>query len=122
MAVPGAGGRFETTEWSLVLAAGRRSRRNAKTSVWSLPGRLASASSHNIRTAVPISWFVPAADGNVDDFVKVQIYLTDLGHFTKVNEIMATYFHEPYPARAAIGVASLPRGALVEVDAVMYLN
>ncbi len=63
-----------------------------------------------------------AAGGNVDDFVKVNVYLTDLGHFAKVNEIMATYFHEPYPARAALGVASLPRNALVEVDAVMYLK
>lgn len=61
-----------------------------------------------------------AADGNVDDFVKVNIYLTDLGHFAKVNEIMATYFQEPYPARAAVGVSSLPRNALVEVDAVMH--
>jgi len=61
-----------------------------------------------------------AADGTVDDFVKVNVYLTDLGHFAKVNEIMATYFREPYPARAALGVASLPRNALVEVDAVMH--
>lgn len=61
-----------------------------------------------------------AAGGDLDDFAKVNVYLTDLGHFAKVNEIMATYFHEPYPARAALGVASLPRNALVEVDAVMY--
>lgn len=61
-----------------------------------------------------------AAGGSVDDFVKVNVYLTDLGHFTKVNEIMATYFSEPYPARAAVGVASLPRNALVEIDAVMH--
>lgn len=61
-----------------------------------------------------------AAGGNVDDFVKVNVYLTDLGHFAKVNEIMAGYFQEPYPARAAVGVASLPRNALVEVDAVMH--
>lgn len=61
-----------------------------------------------------------AAGGNVDDFVKVNIYLTDLAHFAKVNEIMATYFSEPYPARAAVGVASLPRNAQVEVDAVMH--
>jgi reactive intermediate/imine deaminase len=63
-----------------------------------------------------------AAGGSVDDFVKVNVYLTDLKHFARVNEIMATYFHEPYPARAALGVASLPRDALVEVDAVMYLK
>lgn len=61
-----------------------------------------------------------AAGGNLDDCVKVHVYLTDLGHFAKVNEIMATYFHEPYPARAAIGVASLPRNALVEIDAIMH--
>jgi reactive intermediate/imine deaminase len=63
-----------------------------------------------------------AAGGSLDDCVKVNVYLTDLGHFAKVNEIMATYFREPYPARAAIGVASLPRSALVEVDAVMHLG
>jgi len=63
-----------------------------------------------------------AAGGSMDDFAKVQVYLTDLGHFARVNEIMATYFQQPYPARAAIGVASLPRNALVEVDAIMYLR
>ncbi len=63
-----------------------------------------------------------AAGGSLDDCVKVNVYLTDLGHFAKVNEIMATYFREPYPARAALGVASLPRNALVEVDAVMQLG
>jgi len=63
-----------------------------------------------------------AAGGSLDDCVKVNVFLTDLGHFAKVNEIMATYFREPYPARAAIGVASLPRNALVEVDAVMHLG
>lgn len=63
-----------------------------------------------------------AAGGTLDDCAKVNIYLTDLGHFAKVNEIMAGYFNEPYPARAAVGVASLPRNALVEVDAVMFLK
>lgn len=63
-----------------------------------------------------------AAGGSLDDFAKVNVYLTDLKHFVRVNEIMATYFHEPYPARAALGVASLPRDALVEVDAVMHLG
>ncbi len=61
-----------------------------------------------------------AAGGSVNDFVKVNVYLTDLGHFAKVNEIMATYFNEPYPARAAVGVASLPRNALIEIEAVMH--
>lgn len=63
-----------------------------------------------------------AAGGSLDDFAKVNVYLTDLKHFVRVNEIMTTYFHEPYPARAALGVASLPRDALVEVDAVMHLG
>ena len=61
-----------------------------------------------------------AAGGSMDDVVKLNIFLTDLGNFARVNEIMATYFHQPYPARAAVGVASLPRGALVEADGVMY--
>ena len=60
-----------------------------------------------------------AAGGNLDDAVKLTVYLTDLAHFARVNEIMATYFKQPYPARAAIGVASLPRGALVEIDAIL---
>ncbi|MDO8989993.1 MAG: RidA family protein [Sideroxyarcus sp.] len=63
-----------------------------------------------------------AAGGSLNDVVKLNIYLTDLAHFAKVNEIMATYFHQPYPARAAVGVASLPRGALVEADGVLYLQ
>jgi len=63
-----------------------------------------------------------AAGGSLDDVVKLNIYLTDLAHFAKVNEIMATYFHQPYPARAAVGVASLPRAALVEADGVLCLQ
>lgn len=62
-----------------------------------------------------------AAGGSLDDMVKLNVYLTDLGSFTKVNEIMATYFHQPYPARAAVGVSALPRGALVEMDGVLCL-
>ena len=62
-----------------------------------------------------------AAGGSLDDLVKVNVYLIDLGHFAKVNEIMATYVSEPYPARAAIGVASLPRGAQVEIEGTMVL-
>ena len=62
-----------------------------------------------------------AAGGSLNDLVKVNVYLIDLGHFAKVNEIMATYVSEPYPARAAIGVASLPRGAQVEIEGVMVL-
>ncbi len=63
-----------------------------------------------------------AAGGSLDDVVKLNIFLTDLAHFAKVNEVMATYFHQPYPARAAVGVAALPRNALVEADGVMYLQ
>lgn len=63
-----------------------------------------------------------AAGGGLDDLVRVTVYLTDLAHFGKVNEIMATYFAEPYPARAAIGVASLPRGAAVELDGILVLG
>ena len=63
-----------------------------------------------------------AAGGSLADVVKLTVYLTDLGHFARLNEIMATYFSEPYPARAAVGVASLPRGAVVEIDAIMHLE
>ena len=52
--------------------------------------------------------------------VRMTVYLTDLAHFARVNEIMAQYVKEPYPARAAVGVASLPRGALVEIDAILF--
>lgn len=63
-----------------------------------------------------------AAGGDLGDIVKLNVFLTDLGDFPKVNEIMAEYFSEPYPARAAIGVAALPKGAGVEMDAVMHLG
>jgi reactive intermediate/imine deaminase len=63
-----------------------------------------------------------AAGGDFSKVVRVTVYLTDLANFAKVNEVMATYFTQPYPARAAIGVASLPRGSLVEIDAVMFLG
>ncbi len=62
------------------------------------------------------------AGGGLDHTVKLTVYLTDLSHFARVNEIMATYFKQPYPARAAVGVASLPRSALIEVDAIMHLG
>lgn len=62
-----------------------------------------------------------AAGGGLADMAKLNIFLTDLAHFAKVNEIMAQYFSQPYPARAAVGVASLPRGALVEADGVLVL-
>jgi reactive intermediate/imine deaminase len=63
-----------------------------------------------------------AAGGRLSDVVKLNVYLTDLAHFPLVNEVMAQYCQEPYPARAAIGVASLPKGAAVEMDAVMVLD
>lgn len=62
-----------------------------------------------------------AAGGSLNDIAKLNIFLTDLGNFAKVNEVMARYFEQPYPARAAIGVASLPRGAQVEMDGVMEI-
>ncbi|MCK9285500.1 MAG: Rid family detoxifying hydrolase [Rhodocyclaceae bacterium] len=63
-----------------------------------------------------------AAGASLNDAVKFNIYLTDLSHFTKVNEIMARYLAQPYPARAAVGVKELPRGALVEADAVLVVD
>lgn len=63
-----------------------------------------------------------AAGSSLDDVVKLNVYLTDLGNFALVNEIMAGYFRVPYPARAAVGVASLPRGALVEMDGVLCMH
>ena len=63
-----------------------------------------------------------AAGGGLKDVAKLNVYLTDLTHFPKVNEIMAEYFQQPYPARAAVGVASLPRGARVEADAILVLE
>lgn len=63
-----------------------------------------------------------ASGGTLQDIVKLNIYLTDLGNFALVNELMAINFQEPYPARAAIGVAALPKGAAVEMDAIMVLK
>lgn len=63
-----------------------------------------------------------AAGGDLKDIVKLNVFLTDLSHFPLVNHIMAEYFSQPYPARAAIGVASLPKGAQVEMDAILVLE
>ncbi|NOU20847.1 MAG: RidA family protein [Methyloglobulus sp.] len=63
-----------------------------------------------------------AAGGNLSDIVKLNVFLVDLSHFPIVNEIMGHYFQEPYPARAAVGVAALPKSAQVEMDAIMVLN
>ena len=62
-----------------------------------------------------------ASGGTTNDLVKVNIYLLDLGHFATVNEIMSKYFAKPYPARAAIGIKELPKGAQIEIDGVMEL-
>lgn len=69
-----------------------------------------------------LSAVAKASGGSLADIAKLNIFLTDLGHFAKVNEIMAQYFQQPYPARAAVGVASLPRDARVEADAVLVLG
>jgi len=63
-----------------------------------------------------------AAGGDLGDIVKLNVFLTDLSNFPLVNEIMGLYFQEPYPARAAVGVAALPKGVGVEMDAIMFLN
>lgn len=63
-----------------------------------------------------------AAGGSLADVVKLNVFLPDLGHFAIVNAVMAEYFQPPYPARAAVGVAALPRGAQVEMDAVLELG
>lgn len=63
-----------------------------------------------------------AAGGKLSHIMKLNVYLTDLNHFPLINEAMSRYFTEPYPARAAIGVSALPRGSLVEMDAVMMLD
>ncbi|EGV36299.1 RidA family protein [Neisseria weaveri] len=63
-----------------------------------------------------------AAGGSLNDIVKVNAYLTDLGNFAIFNEVMAEYFAQPFPARAAVGVAALPKGVQVEAEAVLILN
>lgn len=69
-----------------------------------------------------LSAVAEAAGGSLADIAKLNIFLTDLGHFPLVNEVMTDYFAQPYPARAAIGVAALPKGAGVEMDGVMELE
>jgi reactive intermediate/imine deaminase len=63
-----------------------------------------------------------ASGGSLNDVVRATIYMLDLSHFAKVNEIMAEYFDEPYPARAAVGVAQLPKGVAIEMDAILDLS
>ena len=69
-----------------------------------------------------LSAVADAAGGSLADIAKLNIFLTDLSHFPLVNQVMADYFQQPYPARAAVGVASLPKDAAVEMDAIMVLS
>jgi len=69
-----------------------------------------------------LSAVAEAAGGTLADVVKLNVFLPDLGHFAIVNEVMAGYFQPPYPARAAVGIAALPKGAQVEMDAVMEIT
>ena len=69
-----------------------------------------------------LSAVAEAAGGSLDQVVKLTVYLVDLGHFARVNEIMAQYFEPPFPARAALGVAALPKGAGIEVEGIMVLR
>ncbi len=77
---------------------------------------------HIARVFDNLSAVAKAAGGTLADVVKLTVYLTELSHFALVNEVMATYFNEPYPARAAIGVAALPKGAGVEMDAILVFD
>ena len=74
------------------------------------------------RVFINLRAIAEAADGRLSDCVKLTIYLTDLNQFASVNEVMATYFAEPYPARAAIEVSALPKQAQIEIDAIMVQN
>jgi len=86
-------------------------------------GQLVEGSEAQIRRVFAnLKAVAEAAGGSLADAVKLNVYLIDLAHFAKVNEIMVTYFAKPYPARAAVGVAALPRGALVEADAVLVFE
>lgn len=76
---------------------------------------------HIVQVFENLSAVCEAAGGELKDIVKLNIFLTDLAHFALVNEVMAQYFVQPYPARAVVGVASLPRGAQVEMDGVMVI-
>ncbi len=75
-----------------------------------------------VRVFDNLSAVAQAAGGSLADIAKLNIFLTDLSHFPLVNEVMARYFEQPYPARAAVGVASLPKAADVEMDAIMVFE
>jgi len=72
------------------------------------------------RVFANLSAIASTAEVNLQNAVRVTVYLTDLSHFSRVNEIMTQYFRQPFPSRATIGVASLPRGALVEIDCILH--
>lgn len=76
----------------------------------------------SVRVFESLKAVAEAAGGSLGDAVKLNVYLVDLAHFATVNEVMSRYFDEHFPARATIGVASLPRGALIEVDAVLVIG
>jgi len=85
-------------------------------------GRLVDGIENQIRRVFEnLKAVAEAAGGSLADSVKLTVYLTDLAHFARVNEIMSAYFEQPYPARAAVGVAARPRGALIEADAILVL-
>ena len=75
-----------------------------------------------IRVFENLSAIAEAAGTNLDKVAKLNVYLTNLDHFPLINEVMAEYFQQPYPARAAIGVSQLPKGALIEMDAIIHLK
>ena len=80
------------------------------------------STAQTVRVFENLKALAAASGGSLADAVKLNLYLTDLANFAKVNEIMSRYFQQPYPARAAVGVKALPRGALVEADAVLVLG
>lgn len=89
------------------------------------PGTMAMAEGFEAQTVQVfdnLKAVAEAAGGSLADAVKLTIYLTDLANFATVNEIMARYFQQPYPARAAVGVKELPKGAVVEADAILVLE
>ena len=90
------------------------------------PGRMAlvegGLEAQAKRVLQNLSAVAQAAGGSLADVVKLNVYLPDLSHFARVNEIMAQFFSEPFPARAAVGVAALPKGALIEIEGVLVLD
>ncbi len=86
-------------------------------------GQLVDGIEHQIhRVFANLKAVAEAGGGSLADAVKLTVYLTDLSHFARVTEVMTRYFDKPYPARAAVGVVALPRGALIEADAILVLR